>query len=123
MIAWTDAGTNRIWPRPGIVQPDKCVRPKYEKVLGDRINDVKRAFGTLGISGQIAVCLSLTRTKGAEVCLDMNSGLVSGKCPHDEIHAPAIIVDSVNELSSGSLKPSFDLVMNAFGFKASLLNR
>lgn len=119
MVEWVDAGTNRIWPNPHVKQPEKCLRPRYENVLVARLSEIKQAFALLGISGQVAVCLSLTRVKGAVVYVDLTTRDGGVKCPHEEIHAPVVIVNSVDELSLASIKPCFDLVMNAFGMKES----
>jgi hypothetical protein len=115
-VVWTDSKTNNVRPVPSLKLPEKIVTPRYVKVLTDKFDEVKQAFRALGSTGQIAVCLSLTNARGAEIMADPYSGVKSSKCPHDEIHAPPILVDSHELLSPEQLKPSFDLVMNAFGF-------
>lgn len=119
-VGWTDAGTNRVWGNSYVRQPERCLRPKYENVLMARVDDVKKAFASLGVVGQVAICLSLTRVKGAEVSFDDMTRYAGVKCPYDEIHAPPVIVNSPDSLSLDSIKPCFDLVMNAFGIKESV---
>jgi hypothetical protein len=118
VVEWTDAGTNFAHhPIPG--KPDgRIVHPRYESVICARVEDLKRAFAVIGVTGPLVVCISLTNAKGAVV---YSPRFMSGgsPCPVEDVHAVSLSFNSVSEVSIISLLPAFNHVMNAFGILKS----
>lgn len=118
-IVWTDAGTCRVDCSLGELNKVKQMNLRYQKNLTDRLSEVRAVLSELGVLGQVAVGLSLTRTKGAVVPPDMNSRKGGKACPHEEIHAPVFIVDSPTQITPDEFSDSFEVVLNTFGLSES----
>jgi hypothetical protein len=118
-FVWVDTITNS-W-LPGCERnPTKPLFPRYEIQLNNTLEGLKNAFNALGVSQPIAVCLSLANAQGAAVPPDLAFRFSGTVCIHDEVHAPAIVVDSPELLTAEALKPACDVIMNAFGIDASV---
>jgi hypothetical protein len=120
VIEWNDAGTNYDhWPEAGNKRR-KLLFPRYEHVLGDRLDDVRGAFAKLGLAGPVIFGLSLTDAAGAVVFTKRTFRFSNLMCPVSQVHAHALMLNSVDELVVQNIKPSLDHIMNAFGLPSSL---
>ena len=118
-FVWIDTSTH-TWFKGHERPPAKPFFPRYENELAASLSGLSEALKQLEITNPIAVCLSISNAMGAAVPADPAFRFGGKSCLHDEVHAPAIVIDSHELLTKESIKPAFDVIMNAFGIDKSV---
>jgi hypothetical protein len=118
-FVWIDTSTN-VLSAMSTNLPPKPLFPRYEDELRSSLGGLVAAFHELEITSPIAVCLSLSNSLGASVPHELRHRHGGNSCLHEEVHAPAILIDNPILITPDSIKPAFDVVMNAFGIEKSV---
>lgn len=95
---------------------------KYESEIMDFLRELKRAYASLEIEGPLVLLYSLLNVKGAQLGVS-NSELLdegNGIFDRNQILLPDVILEESTQDEGEALRPLFNMVWNAAGYRGSL---
>lgn len=106
------------------IEVKKAVLPsvKFEKEIIDFLRELKRVYAELTIEGPIVLLYSLLNVKGAQLGVANSAWLDEGEGVFDrnQILLPDLIIDDDQTDEGVALRPLFNMVWNAAGYRTSL---